>query len=218
MTPLSDSTPESAARLPRRRVARPSHATRGVRHSVVAVLLALGASGCLVSDPPTYHTSTQTTPELDAVLAAPSPRNIIDLTSGDSETFNVPVRSEDAGDDLWAMLHLNYLNDPQSFQVGEVLPASSFEDVGRTVNLVWLVPARPAGCYRVTLIVTHASNIVDPFTRELRSSDGTAMIDWWANLNGSQATLDDCPRIQDPGTDAGIAATVAAGGAGGSTP
>jgi hypothetical protein len=206
MTELSDYVVEMPVRSRSCGLARTSHHLRLVTFGLASALLAFCTGGCLVSDPPQNEERTQTAPVLDALGAVPPPTQILNLTSGETRAFSVDVRSEDDGEDLWAMLHLNYGIASRTLQTGGVLAPSTFDHV-RTIQLSWRVPDTTTvpgitGCNQITLVVAHESD-VNPFTGILISDEGAASITWWANINDSDDTLDDCPSISDLDAGAG---------------
>ena len=152
-------------------------------------------AGCVVSDPPNYGVAKKTPPFLDLTAANPKVFERKDVNRGDKVNFNVPVRSEDAGDQLIGLLYLNYnvikngeLQE-QFLKVDFVSP-STLDDTKRTVDILWDVNVDP-GCYQATMVVTHQSNLTD--NRPDRSED-TAVAMWWLNVDDDGGNLlQDCP-------------------------
>ena len=78
------------------------------RESLI-VLAGMSASfGCLVADPPEYSPPARTPPILDLFRADPPVREVLVARKNESIAFNVPVRSEDAGDPLMGAWHLDW--------------------------------------------------------------------------------------------------------------
>jgi len=155
-------------------------------------------SGCLVDDPPPYPTAQQTPPRLDYAKASPGLDQVLVTSFPDVVTFEMPVTSEDAGDELVAILRLDYdgqVGDQVSF--GH-LPPSTLADTSRRVfSLPWVVPRKlDPGCHRLTLRVTHLRNTDRNFTNVLDTKD-LAEAYWFANVNvtpENAGSLVDCPK------------------------
>jgi len=160
----------------------------------------LTLSGCLVDDPPPFPESKQTPPRLDYHDASPLLDQIIFAQSGQTLHFSIPVASEDAGDKLSALLFLDYSGGSASPIVpGKSLDASTLDDTTRMpVTLDWAVPMNvySPGCHRLTLRVTHISNIDTNIYPGVRDPNDLAEAYWWLNLDADPALgkmLVDCP-------------------------
>jgi hypothetical protein len=156
-------------------------------------------AGCIIEDPPPYTQPEQTPPRLDLRKAVPLVDQIIVASRNDRIPFNVPVASEDEGDDLIAHLLLNYQGESGvPTQVGSnLVEASTLDDTTREIEIDWTIdPSVLPGCQRLTLLVSHRLNF-DPvkFGAVLDTSD-VALAVWWANINptaGSADMLMGCP-------------------------
>ncbi|MFO0571121.1 MAG: hypothetical protein U0263_36145 [Polyangiaceae bacterium] len=154
------------------------------------------AAGCVVSDPPTYGVTKQTPPFLDAISATPSIFGRLDLVAGQTKQFNVPVRSEDLGDPLFAVFWLDYgikeagIPKQQLLTFREI-PPSTFEDAARFVTINWNYTVK-AGCHAVSLIVTHKSNLGPD--NEPTAVDDTAILTWWLNYDDDPSD----PNVMTP--------------------
>jgi hypothetical protein len=136
--------------------------------------------GCVVADPPDYGRTDQTPPLLLLGLADPNVHEVLHKKKGESVPFKVPVRSEDAGDDLFAQLFLNYKLEGEDNPRFTRVRASTFDDQEREVRITWNVPARQ-GCQQLSLVVTHFSNL-DEGNLPIRAAD-TAIATWWINID-----------------------------------
>ena len=155
-------------------------------------------SGCLVDDPPPYPTAQQTPPRLDYAKASPGLDQVLVTSFPDLVTFEMPVTSEDAGDELAAVLLLDYDGQGGEQLNSGHLPASTLADTNKRVfSLPWLVPKRiDAGCHRITLRVTHLGNTGATANDVLDKKD-LAEAYWFANVNvtpENAGSLVDCPK------------------------
>lgn len=175
-------------------------ARRSLLYGSMAV--ALLAAGCVVADPPPFSDPAKTPPVLSLGEANPPVYQIQPL-SLTSETklvlINVPVRSEDAGDDLVALLFVNWnvaSNETASPIAKAREPASTFNDTGRSIEMVWDYQKTTPGCWQLTMLVTHESNY-----DWIRSSYGNpadiAIATWFFNVEDDPPgtnPLSGCPK------------------------
>jgi len=153
-----------------RRAASPSfrllgHLARG-SHGKLGMLVALAfgcpaLTGCLVADAPEYGPPQKRPPVIDSQSVAPSPYETYLINeSSPPMNINVPVRSEDAGDDLVGALYVDYNADEEPAFWDQPIPASSFDDLERS----WSYTFRPDSrverrCgHKLTLFLMHASS------------------------------------------------------------
>jgi hypothetical protein len=157
------------------------------------------ASSCIVADPPEYVQPLRTRPVLDVGLAVPGTSQVLVVHTGDNVGFSVPVRSEDAGEDLRAVFFLD--QGPGSrgvFQNSQRVPASTYSDTTRPVTFPWTVPTL-AGCHLMTLTVAHSSSFQADHEDVLDTqnhADDAAIVNWWLNAPAPgtlDSTLVDCP-------------------------
>lgn len=172
------------------------------RGSLGWLAMALAVPACLVAGPPDYEDPRQTPPVLDLNQAEPSINQIIgDKQPGDQIAFNLPVRSEDVGDGLTAALYLDGLTTPELQTAGKKLPPSTFDDTSRKFIFTWTIPSIPAGCHRVTLLVTHSQHFDFFATPNYTDPSDIALATWWLNLSdevdtqhpSGTNTLESCP-------------------------
>lgn len=197
--PVTHAAP--ATRLSRRsRLIRKAAAFLGLaRLSLLSSLSMLLASSCIVADPPEYLDPVQTRPVLDIGQADPGTSQVLLVQTGEKVTFSVPVRSEDAGEDLRAVFFVD--QGPGSsgvFQNSQSIPASTYNDTSRPVTFEWTVPPLPLpGCHLLTLTVAHRLSF-DPTHDDVlnpKDQDDAAIVNWWLNVNPTTdpSTLVNCP-------------------------
>ncbi|HEY3668570.1 MAG TPA: hypothetical protein VGL19_21370 [Polyangiaceae bacterium] len=163
------------------------------------------ASSCIVADPPEYLDPLQTRPVLDVGQAVPGTSQVLVVHTGEKESFSIPVRSEDAGEDLRAVFFLDQgPGSPGVFQNSQTVPASTFNETGRAVTFDWTVPKLPAGCNLLTLTVAHGHSFDPKHNDVLRTDtkgaarDDAAVVNWWLNApdpGTPDSTLVNCPTM-----------------------
>lgn len=145
---------------------------------------------CLLPAPPEYREPEQTPPFLWAPI--PATTEVQSVKSGDPFDISVNLRSEDAGEDLVALLFLNYLVEGQqsgSLNWSSVKAGTLSEE--RHIGISWRVPERetPGTCEQLSLIVSHLSN----FTNGLPTNDAdVAVLTWWLDINDTDQPVADC--------------------------
>jgi hypothetical protein len=162
--------------------------------------MATGSSmlpACLVDDPPPLIVPQRTPPRLDQRKALPLLAEVIVAKTNDTLDFEIPVSSEDAGDPINAFLFLDYQADNVDSVAGGGLPPSTLEDTDRaSLTFPWHVDTKVMpGCHRLTLRVSHLSNMPNAYTAVVDLSD-VAEAYWWMNVDVDPAlanTLLDCP-------------------------
>lgn len=184
-------------------LARPLAGRRGRFLGLARLSLGLASismlPGCLVDDPPPLVAAKKTAPFLDNNKAMPGLDQLLVTNSGEIVTFTVPVKSEDAGDPLFAILLFDYTPDSDMIeQAGSVpMPASTFDDTERVLTIpVTVRPDIRPGCHRYTLRVTHQSNLVEGHSDRVINKADLAQVFWLANINvppDGTGELVDCP-------------------------
>ena len=197
-TRLSHPKPHSCAIQPRK--------TWLARLSLVC-LLSTSLSGCIVADPPEYEDPGRTPPFLNLALATPRilDLQIIDHSDNnpvnDDFEVNVPVRSDDKGEELWAYLHLDYSypNPPVTKPGRKSISASTLSDLSRRIDVSLDLPSTVKGCHQATLIVGHWKSF--DFSTDLprpTAKDDIAIATWWLNIitdpNADPYDATDCPN------------------------
>lgn len=156
-------------------------------------------SGCLVDDPPPFITPQKTEPRLLYSKATPGLDQVIVRNSGDKIDFHVPVKSEDAGDPLVGNFFLDYLGDARPPVGLAIVSASTLDDPDERAlkTRVNIFPGfSSAGCHRITLRVTHLSNLVEGDSYQLIDKTDLAEAFWFANIDvapEAAGMLVDCP-------------------------
>lgn len=174
------------------------------RESLICVVYMFAASGCLVAEPPEYQAPAQTPPILDLFRADPPLRQVLARPYDEPINFNVPVRSEDAGDPLLATVHLDW-GFPEAAPQNEniEISASTFDDQTRVITFDWEAKQQVSeGCHQLTLLVFHKSNLDFARQRSL-DTDDQAIATWWLNVLGPNntvpRTLQNCPPVSGSG-------------------
>jgi hypothetical protein len=172
------------------------------RLSLLAVLLSM-LSGCLVDDPPPYVAPQQTAPRLDYTEASPGLDQLLIASHPDLIRFEMPFTSEDAGEQLYAVLWLDYDGVEGEQLNSGFFPPSTLADTSRRVlSLPWKVQERIVpGCHRFTLRVTHVGN-TGTSTKVFDKKD-LAEAYWFANINVTAEnanSLVNCPQASTGGT------------------
>ena len=158
------------------------------------MLCAVGS--CLGPEPPEYKNPDKTPPVLLLAQADPSITQIVsNKSSGDTVPITVPLRSEDFGEDLAALLYLDYDLPGEARQAPflTLIEPSTFDD-RRDISLSWTVPSGKAGCHQLTLVVSHFSSL-DRQTQEPLDESDVALATWWVRIDDENetATLASCP-------------------------
>jgi hypothetical protein len=178
---------------------------RLARRSLLGGVVMLLASSCIVADPPEYQDPVQTRPVLDVYGANPSTSRVLVVSTADQVPISVPVRSEDAGEDLSAHFYIDRgVVSGGLPQNAQTIAASTYADTTREVTFTWKVPVLDAGpCHLLTLIVAHRSSFLstdnDVLDKDKAGTDA-AIINWWVNVNAmTPSTLVNCPTLGIPG-------------------
>jgi hypothetical protein len=157
---------------------------------------------CIVADPPAYRAPVRTQPLLDSYKSVPLPQQLLVVYTTDQVgvSISVPVRSEDAGEDLQARFFLDYgvpsLERPLR---GQRIPASTYDDTSRSASYDKWLPRTTSGCHLLTLVVAHVSSYQltdqDHLNRNT-AGDDAATLTWLVNVNPAPDqvnTLVNCP-------------------------
>jgi hypothetical protein len=171
------------------------------------LVAALGSAGCLVSDPPVYEQPGMTPPFLDLVAATPMPGRVIVREAGTDPVikFDIPVRSEDNGEELWFALYRDFSIIPNNRNRpvfgSSRIPPGTFDETDRAIRFDWTLDSSVTQkCHQLTLLVSHESTWVleDARPDPLRGIGDTAMATWWLNhiaAGQDPNTLVDCPTL-----------------------
>jgi len=170
------------------------------------LVLALFASGCLLTGEPVSYEPTQSPPMIVASALNPDPRSIL-LVGGDEglKEFGITasVVSEDVEEDVKVALYVDYgftnaLNQPfrNALQTFPELPAGTLADGPRKLlGVRWvdgLFSIEP-GCHRLTLVVTHAFDAASGCPKNLNDSSQVTWHFRQCDVGECPATLVECP-------------------------
>jgi hypothetical protein len=170
-------------------------------HSLLAASTMLVASSCILAPPPEYRDPVRSRPLLEVYKAVPSITDIVVWSTGMMAIpFTIPVRSEDAGQDLIAYLVIDYGTGVATEKTlsSQRVPASTY-DQSRPLQFSWLPNTSP-GCHVISLVVAHFDSFLlkDQFHLDpAKAGDDAAIVSWWANinpLNDAANTLANCPQ------------------------
>lgn len=159
----------------------------------LSLLLGLVAPvSCVVSDPAEYGVAKQTPPFLNANKASPSVLHTRLMGSGETLIVNVPLRSEDAGDELLAQLFLDRgVTGKQQLLSFRDIPPGKLEEK-RTISITAPIQTDKPGCHAVSLVVTHKANLTED--NQPKDDNDTAILTWWVNVDDDGTNLlGDCP-------------------------
>jgi hypothetical protein len=184
--------------------------SRLARPSLLLLATMFVSSGCIVADPPEYRSAVRTRPLLEVYKASPSTTDIVVWTQasapmGAGITFTIPVRSEDAGEDLSAVSFIDYGTGQSARPYkSQRYPASTYDQT-RNIEFLWLPTSTSTdGCHVFTIIVAHQSSFKNQDTNQLipeRAGDDASIVSWWTNINPPNSefnTLRNCPQAELP--------------------
>ncbi|HEX6275646.1 MAG TPA: hypothetical protein VFZ53_21540 [Polyangiaceae bacterium] len=154
------------------------------------------ATGCLVAEAPEYGPPQQRPPVVEWQQIKPTPEKVVLLNESLlSMDINVPVRSEDAGDDLLGALYLDldWLDPgPESYVIYKPVPASSFDDLERSWTFTFVPDngvAKRCG-HLLTLLIMHESNFdYDKVAPKANASWDVASVSWRLNVYPDDANF-----------------------------
>ncbi|MSP24653.1 MAG: hypothetical protein EXR75_05715 [Myxococcales bacterium] len=184
----------------------------------LAATLSFGAlPGCLVLDDPEFTPRVRTSPVIFPLTPA---TELIRATLGDGSFYNIApfsflVESEDVGDDLQAVLLINYGVESQE---GPYRAATSVKRIAAgiggelrgPIDLTWKASKATwdpenspvnTSCNTVTLLVTHEFRDDSPGAncpKEIADSDTATWVVSLCNTDLSACTFDDCPTATSP--------------------
>ena len=164
--------------------------------------LALGSScsttACLVADAPTYGPPQKIPPVIKFDEVVPPPNRQLVKMDSTSLRLDVPLRSEDAGDDLLGVLWLDCCEEPRAKYFDQLeLPASSF-DQQRVFQMVWQPDERVVkGCHALSLLLMHTESFDSNSQSNLPKAGAwsdVAVVTWWVNyLPDDPSVAVNCP-------------------------
>lgn len=158
--------------------------------------IAAASTGCL-AEPPDYEAPARVPPVISYSRVEPPTSAIVTIAPGQDRLWiNVPFRSEDLESDIVA----TFFYDAQPGETGAsahppvIVPASTFDDLTRAVDVEITGLTELTGCHSLTLVLTHQNNY--RFTGDLIDEGMAVGVDWYlvpAGEGSSDLVLDDCP-------------------------
>lgn len=178
--------------------------------SLLGLSTMLVLPSCIVAEPPEFTDAVRTGVFLDSQSAVPRTDNVLVVFKNDmlGVPITVPVRSEDAGEDLYVRFFLDYGVPSVEVRLGGYpLPPSSYDDTKRAASLQFVPRSSTSkGCHLLTLIVAHKSSFKltgdDSYLDPMTSSSDAAILHWRVNVDpdiDNLNTLINCPVSTQPG-------------------
>ena len=177
----------------------------GLARGALLPVVVTALTGCL-DGTPEYVVPTRAPPVIITSQVLPSTMGLqrIDDTQPPLLPFDVPFRSEDAGEELaWFLVRdlnpaesrLNQVNIQNGTLPADPRPFDEQEERNFTFNWTWTVPDGLVGCHTVTFILGHASA-----TSTRRSSHRdparAPQVTWWFDFleDGVDTVTSECPQ------------------------
>jgi hypothetical protein len=162
-------------------------------------------SACLIPEAPQYGAPEKTPVFIIDSTVDPNPRELLKLVLPEdrgTQSFGFKVRSEDANEEVVAVLYLNYKHEGGLLLMQVNYDPLTFNEE-RTISLGWKVPDERVdtpGCHAVTLMVLHESGWDDLKKEVIGTPSDLASVTWFVSLEElgkPLAVLSSCP---DSGT------------------
>jgi hypothetical protein len=174
---------------------------RWVRLAWVSLELVFMCSltSCVLTEPD-FREPTRTRPQVRAISPATTeirPQSKSDSDSFNPVKFNLELRSEDAGQDVSAVLLRNYgrpspVGSPYAQDVGATsIPAGTLSEGWRPFTLQWLptLVNDTHECHSITVLVTHERFGKQPYEECPKDLSDSATLTWFFPICD---TLGDC--------------------------
>ncbi len=106
----------------------------------------------------------------------------------------MPLRSEDAGEELLAQVFVDrgvpQKENPRGFR--EIAPGR-LDDGERPIDIPVDVVVTDPDCHSLTMVVTHKSNLDEK--NQPKKDDDTAVLTWWVNVDDDEGKtlMGECP-------------------------
>lgn len=175
-----------------------SSVSRQIARAVALLSLGALSPGCLIPAPDVLEEPERVPPRLvgDPV---PAVTNILQtLRKGEPHAFNVKFESDDLGEPIIGRLFLNYPNRPNPIGFARVA-AGTLESGARPMSIAWTQSRDlTAGCYTITLTVTHADNYSQEDFKPI-DPDKTAFVTWWVAHDIDALNLVSLDECKPPG-------------------
>jgi hypothetical protein len=162
--------------------------------------LALALPGCIFAEPP-EHNPRQTPIFFDLDGASPLTTKLVEFAPQDvPREFTVPLRSEDAGEQVWWAVQENFnIGGTGARELGLFEP-SNLNDTSRVIRFRYDPGQEPASCTQLTLMACHF-RYFDLSTFRCSTAQGDAAYAvWWVTFSelSEPSTLDACPQPTTP--------------------
>ncbi len=166
-------------------------------HAGCGCFCALLLSGCLISEPPPLEAPERVAPRALVDEATPTVFQPVQTTStGPRTEFSVRFWSEDLGETVVGKLYLNFGQTGERLIGSQPVAAGSLDDKEpRTMNVPFDNRSEvDAGCYSITLAITHRDNFDDERIPRPIDYGMTDFVTWWAvhDLAPQDVNLDEC--------------------------
>ncbi|MEZ4373633.1 MAG: hypothetical protein R3B07_22620 [Polyangiaceae bacterium] len=145
----------------------------------------LTQTGCLLGETPEYQSRRQTPPVILSEFTSPSPNRVLNGRVGETPTFTLKFRSEDAGERMSFSLIRNFQSEGVavlgSSSTGPSSNLYKTEGDPTQVSLEYTFRASDVGCNSYTMLVTHKGNI--DFL-DIDDPEDVGSVTWWALVVG----------------------------------
>ncbi len=164
----------------------------------LALFCAWGLTGCL-GDPPRYEDPRQIPPFIVKSGVSPALDVFHEISPSTPFDITVPFRSEDLGEELLALVFIDFVPGEEAGRPETLAVAPGYYDQARAVEMQVLSPDS-LGCHTMSLVLTHEQNFVGGFVREY---DAAAWITWWFNVTDTadgdeEVAVTECPTSGGP--------------------
>ncbi len=163
----------------------------------LVTLAPLALTGCIIAEAPDYGNTPRSPVFMSQPFPNPGSLQVLSTQSPSGTTsFQVTVRSEDAGDDLVSALYGDYKHTGEFLYNWHIHPPQTFEQERHITYPV--SPADPRfidrPCHTITLMVMHFDSWDQTKSEPKASSDDLASMTWFVSIDDDgSATLKECP-------------------------
>lgn len=165
---------------------------------LLATLSTPSLTGCIIAEAPDYGEPRRTTPVIDWKSVTPNPVYRLTVRPEDPPVpFTMTVRSEDAGQSLYAVPVLNWhIKDREEILRPFEVPARAADQPKNVRVELDLAALLPQGCHTITILVMHTSSFkaMTGLPIDGVADDDVASITWWADaLTPVDGEVKPCP-------------------------
>ncbi len=160
---------------------------------VAPLWVGLCSVSCLIGPPEPLLEEEQVRPQVVPHTIYPPRFSYVEY---DNQKFRVEFFSEDLNEKVVARLYTNIdTSDFYLINSAELGPGSLSDPQPRVVEMDWQGPTVGAGCYVVTMTITHLSNYSNNGTSVPIDPNKTAYVSWWVvkDIAPQDLTFDQCP-------------------------